>query len=124
MKEETTSAPGPSFSHYKATDKDSIAAAVHASLAIAPLLLGFAPSAWCKAVAAMIPKKQEDLRPAKLRLITLMHALFNHNNKWVGREMMKYGEKHNILAKEQYGGRKKKSAGQHALNKRLILDFI
>ena len=66
MKEETTSAPGPSFSHYKAARKDSIAAAVHSALALAPLLLGFAPTAWCKAVTAMIPKKKEDLRPAKL----------------------------------------------------------
>ena len=119
MKENTTSAPGPSFSHYKAAEKNRDASVVHSLLAIAPLLLGFAPTALCKAVASMIPKKKDDLRPAKLRLITLLHAFFNHNNKWVGREMMKYGEKHNILAKEQ-----KKSAGQHALNKRLILDFI
>ena len=103
MKEHTTSAPGPAFSHYKAVLTGSTAATVHSTLGIAPLLLSFAPSAWCKAVAAMIPKKKEDLRPAKLRLITLMHALFNHNNKWVGREMMKYGEANNLLAKEQYG---------------------
>ena len=38
--------------------------------------------------------------------------------------MMEFGEKENNLAKEQYGSRKKKSAGQHALNKRLILDFL
>ena len=37
---------------------------------------------------------------------------------------MKNGEKHGLLAKEQYGSRKKKSAGQHALNKRLILDYL
>ena len=91
MKENMISAPGTSFSHYKAAEKDSTASVVHSSLAIAPLLLGFAPTAWCKAVASMIPKKKKDLRPAKLRLITLMHALFNQNNKWVWREMMKYG---------------------------------
>ena len=124
MNENTTSAPGPSFSHYKAAQPNSQAATIHSLLALAPLLLGFAPTAWCKAVASMIPKKKEDLRPAKLRLITLMHALFNHNNKWVGREMMKFGEANNLLAREQYGGRKKKSANQHALNKRLILDYI
>ena len=124
MKEHTTSAPGPAFSHYKAVAAGSKAASVHSNLGLAPLLLGFAPTAWCRAVAAMIPKKKEDFRPAKLRLITLMHALFNHNNKWVGKQMMRYGEKNNLLAKEQYGGRKKKSAGQHALNKRLILDYI
>ena len=98
MKEHTTSAPGPAFSHYKAVQPSSQSLIIHLSLALAPLLLGFAPTVWCTAVAAMIPKKKEDLRPAKLQLITLMHALFNHNNKWVGREMMKFGEEHNILA--------------------------
>ena len=53
-----------------------------------------------------------------------MHALFNHNNKWVGREMMKFGEENNILVREQYGGQKKKSVNQHALNKCLIFDYI
>ena len=72
----------------------------------------------------MIPKKKENLRPEKLRLITLLHALFNHNNKWAGKEIMKFGETHDRLANEQYGSRKKKSASQHALNKRLILDHI
>ena len=66
MKEYTTSAPGPSFSHYKAVQSNSSAAIVHSTLALVPLLLSFAPTAWCKAVAAMIPKKKEDLRPAKL----------------------------------------------------------
>ena len=124
MKEHTTLALGPAFSHYKAVQPSSHAAVIHSLLALAPLLLSFAPTAWCKAVAAMIPKKKEDLRPAKLRLITLMNALFNHNNKWVGREMMKFGEDNNLLAREQCGGQKRKSANQNVLNKRLILDYI
>ena len=124
MKEHTTSALGPAFSHYKAVHPSSHAAVIHSLLALAPLLLGFAPTAWCKAVTAMIPKKKEDLQPAKLHLITLMHALFNYNNKWVGCEMMKFGEDKNLLPREQYGGRKKKSANQHVLNKQLILDYI
>ena len=52
----------------------------------------------------MIPKKKFDLRPEKLRLINLFHSLYNHNNKWIGREIMKYGEEHGLLAREQYGG--------------------
>ena len=104
MKEHTTSAPGPSFSHYKAATAGSSASIIHSYLALVPLLLGFAPTRWCKAVASMIPKKKDNLRPAKLRLIMLMHALLNHNNKWVGREMMKFGEKNNLLAPEQYRG--------------------
>ena len=37
---------------------------------------------------------------------------------------MEFGERNNLLAKEQYGSRKGKSAIQHALNKRLVLDNI
>ena len=37
---------------------------------------------------------------------------------------MEFGEKNGLLAKEQYGSRKEKSAVQHALNKRLVLDNI
>ena len=37
---------------------------------------------------------------------------------------MEYGETNKQLAREQYGSRKKKSSGQHALNKRLTLDFL
>ena len=33
-------------------------------------------------------------------------------------------ERNNLLAKEQYGSRKNKSAVDHALNKRLVLDII
>ena len=72
----------------------------------------------------MIPKKVHDLRPEELRLILLMDCRFNHNNKLVGKKMMEFGERHGILAKEQYGSRKNKSAIEHALNKRLVLDII
>ena len=124
IKERTTAAPGTAFSHLKAIEKGSTAAIVFSIMAVLPLLVRFAPVAWCTLVASMISKKKEDLRPEKLQLITLLHALFNHNNKWAGKEIMKFGGKHNRLANEQYGSRKKKSAGQHALNKRLILDHI
>ena len=124
MKERTTAAPGPAFSHLKAIEKGSTAATVFSIMAVLLLLVGFAPAVWCTAVASMITKKKEDLLPNKLRLITLLHALFNHNNKWAGKEIIKFGKQHDRLASEQYGSRKKKSAGQHALNKRLILDHI
>ena len=72
----------------------------------------------------MIPKKLHDLLPSKLRLILLMDCHFNHNNKYEGKKVMEFGEKNGLLAKEQYGSRKEKSAVQHALNKRLVLDNI
>ena len=37
---------------------------------------------------------------------------------------MKYRESKNQIAREQYGSRKRKSSGQHTLNKTLNLDFL
>ena len=66
MKERTTAAPGLAFSHLKAIEKGSTAATVFSIMAVLPLLVRFAPAAWCTSVASMIPKKKEDLRPEKL----------------------------------------------------------
>ena len=52
-----------------------------------------------------------------------MQARFNQNNKLLGKMMMEYEEKNNLLAEEQYGSRKEKSAIEHAVNKRLIIDI-
>ena len=124
IKEATTSHPGIHFGHMKAMDEDSqLANKLNALLADVPLWTGYSPEAWQKCTDAMIKKKTDDMRPGKLRLITLMHAIFNHNNKALGRHMMKLGEKHNRLAIEQYGSRKHKSAIEHALNKVLTLDI-
>jgi len=50
-----------------------------------------------------------------------MDAIFNHNNKLIGKILMAYGEKHGLLVPEQYGSRKDCSAIKYAINKRLIL---
>ena len=63
------------------------------------------------------------MKPEKLCLVTLMEACFNHNNKLIGKTMMASGEEHGLLAPEQYGSRKHKSAGTHALNKVLTLNI-
>jgi hypothetical protein len=75
-------------------------------------------------IDSIIPKKVADLRPSKLRLILLMDARFNHNNKLIGKKMMEYGEREKLLAPEQFGSRKNLSAIEHATNKRLVLDIF
>ena len=45
-------------------------------------------------------------------------------NKQVGRRMMQYGETHGVLAPEQYGSRKNRTAIECALNKRLLFDIM
>ena len=124
MKEETVSAPGWHFSHLKSIDPNSDTGEVVSKLALLPLKTGYVPQEWRYGIDSMIPKKLSDLRPEKLRLVLLMDCRFNHNNKLIGKRMMEFGEKHNLLAKEQYGSRKRKSAIQHALNKQLVLDTI
>ena len=61
MKEQTSSLPGPAFSHYKAAQFNSLAAQVHSDLALFSLVTGYSPQGWRHAVASMISKKKFDL---------------------------------------------------------------
>jgi hypothetical protein len=106
MKEEKTTLPGIQVAHLKCLDPETTAADVMSKLALVPLITGYSPDTWRVGIDSMIPKKVADLRPEKLRLILLMDARFNHNNKLIGKKMMAYGEKHHLLAPEQYGSRK------------------
>ena len=54
----------------------------------------------------------------------LMDSEFNINNKKLGHDMMKNTEKHQLLASEQYGGRKHHRSVIAALNKRLTMDLL
>lgn len=124
MKEDKSSAPGIHMGHLKCIDPGSPAGYVVSMLALLPLQTGYAPTRWRIGIDSMIPKKTSDMRPEKLRLILLMDARFNHNNKLIGKKILEYGEKYKMLAEEQYGSRKNKSSIQHAFNKRCILDHI
>mmetsp|Transcript_8494 Transcript_8494/g.16012 ORF Transcript_8494/g.16012 Transcript_8494/m.16012 type:complete len:1891 (+) Transcript_8494:4302-9974(+) len=124
MKEEKASAPGIHNGHLKCIDPYSSAAQVISDMALLPLQTGYTPLCWRIGIDSMIPKKANDLRPEKLRLILLMDARFNHNNKLIGKKILEFGEKHGLVAEEQYGSRKNRSSAQHALNKRLILDKL
>jgi hypothetical protein len=91
-------------------------------MALIPLITGYVPEHWKRGVDSMITKKKNEWRAGKLRLILLMEARFNQNNKLIGRKMMEYGERKGFLAREQFGSRKSKSAIEHALNKRITID--
>ena len=124
MKEEKGLAQGIHFGHMKCIDHESDAAVIISKLALLPLKTGYAPIQWLKGINTMIPKKKHDLQPEKLRLILLMDARFNHNNKLIGRKMMEYREENNLFAEEQYGSFKEKSAILHATNKMLLTDHL
>jgi len=122
-KEDKASLPGIHAAHMKCLDSATAAAEVISHLALIPLLTGYAPKQWRKGLDSMIPKKEGEWRPAKLRLILLLNDRFNHNNKLIGKAIMQYGEKKGILAPEQYGSMKDHSAIEHVINKRLTIDI-
>lgn len=124
ISEDKTTLPGIQVAHIKCIDPESNAASTISLLALIPFMTGYSPTTWRTGIDSMIPKKTADLRPEKLRLILLLDARFNHGNKLIGKKMMEYGEKHNLLAPEQYGSRIAKSAIDHATNKRFTLDIL
>ena len=122
MSEDKSALPGIQAAHLKSIDSSTQAAEIISWMALIPLLTGYAPRQWKRGVDSMIPKKKNEWRPDKLRLILLMEARFNQNNKIIGRKMMEHGEAKGYLAREQFGSRKSKSAIEHALNKRITID--
>jgi len=60
----------------------------------------------------------------KLCIILLFEADFNQNNKWVGRAVMLNAESARMLAAEQYGSWKQKSAIVQCWNKLLFYDLV
>jgi exonuclease III len=124
ISEDKMASPGIQIAHIKCIDPQSSAAAVISLMALLPFMVEYSLKTWRIGIDSMIPKKTIDLRPEKLRLILLMDARFNHGNKLIGKKMMEYGERHNLLAPEQFGSRKAKSAIDHATNKRFTMDIL
>jgi hypothetical protein len=118
MKESTaTGSDFLHFGHFKAGCTNDVIANFEATMANIPILSGYSPPRWKKAVDCMLLKREGDYRVDKLRTIVLFDPEANHIFKCLGRKVMAHAEQHNQLAAEQYGSRKKKKAISHALNK-------
>jgi len=65
----------------------------------------------------MLEKMAGNDNVEKLRIIMLFEANFNNNNKWLGQVVMAAEESYGLMAIEQYGSRKCKSADSQCLNK-------
>ena len=125
MDEYTSSGPsGLHFGHFKANASDPVLAPVDAALAHIPALTGYVPRRWTAGLNVMLEKKPGVFKVTKLRTILLYEADFNHNNKMMGRSMMRYAESNQLLAPEQYGSRKGHSAIYQCLNKVLTFDIL
>jgi len=72
----------------------------------------------------MLEKVAGNVNVEKLRIILLFEADFNYNNKWLGRAIMFNAESAGMMADEQYGSRKNKSAIVQCLNKTFFYDLV
>ena len=82
-----------------------------------PLIQGFSPTKFEQIVDFQILKKAGVYDITKMRIITLMVAMFNHSNKWTGKAVMANAEKHGLIPQEQAGSQKRQRANYTALEK-------
>jgi hypothetical protein len=76
-----------------------------------------------KIVDVLIPKTTTLAAIEKLRIIVLFHALFNMNNKRIGREMVANAKTLQQIPWEVYGSRKRHRSIECTANKVLITDI-
>jgi hypothetical protein len=124
MRPNTSCSPfGPEFVQYIAGSRDGQIADFDATMANIPYASGYTPEAWKKFIDVLIPKKNASAAIEKLRIIVLFHALFNMNNKRIGRDMIANAEKLHQIPWEIYGSRKRHRAIECAVNKVLTTDI-
>lgn len=114
---------GITIPHLKAHTTSPFLTKVDNALANLPYKFGFSPARWKKGVDVMLEKKPGTRKINTLRAILLYEADFNHNNKRLGRYMLRRAEADNAVAIEQYGSRKNLSAVDQSLNKALTFDL-
>ena len=71
----------------------------------------------------MIEKKGKGNLVKDLRIINLIEADFNFNNKIMARMVMQYIEDNKLIPQEQYRSRKGHKAIEQVNNKRLLYDI-
>ena len=121
MKERTASRT-VHFGHFRAAVESDEIMRCHYALAEIPFRSGYSPKRWQKANNVMILKKEGVNDLSRLRTLVLFEAEFNHNNKFLGRNMMQHMKQTHSLAEEQYSAPGKKSIDQ-VLNRKLFFDL-
>jgi hypothetical protein len=113
------------FGHFIAGCMNEVIANFEATMANIPIMSGYSPKRWQKAIDCMLLKQEGNYNVDKLRTIVLLFdPEANQNFKFLGRTVMAHAENHGQLAPKQYGSRKKKTAILHFLNKRLSYDIL
>ena len=125
MREQTSSGKsGLHFGHMKACTFSPTLSNFEATISHIPYTTGYVPNDWKKGVCCMIKKKANINKVTKLRTIVLTEADYNFSNKKLGRDSIRHAEANDLIAPEQYGSRRGKSAIEHALNKRISYDLL
>jgi hypothetical protein len=125
QKETVSAEPkGLTYSHYKAGALDDNINTFDSDMRDLPYRFGFSPQHWQSITDVEILKKSGVYNIDKMRMITLMDAAYNMNNKQLGRDVMKHAESLQNLAREQYGSRKHHQASTAATNKVLMMDLL
>ena len=113
-----------SFVHYIVGAHSPEVAEVDASLRSAAYELGFVPDAFSIMTDFQILKTEGVYDVEKMRTIKLMVALFNENNKKLGRDMMFHAEQAGMIAPEQHGSRKHRSSNHLGAEVELTFDIL
>ena len=112
------------FEHYKSAIFDSQLCQIDHLLRTVPLEIGFVPPSWLSITDVAILKKLGVLEIDLMRLIQLMDAEFQMNNKLLGKKALAHAELCDEVADEQHGSRKNHKAILCCLNKVLVADYF
>ena len=120
---EKTGCRGLHFGHYQAATECNDIMNIHYQMAEIPFCSGYTPKRWKEANNVMILKKEGVSDLDRLRTLVLFESDFNHNNKFLGREMMHQIIDKDHIAEEQYS-RSGRKCIDHVLNQRLYFDLV
>ena len=112
------------FDHYKCATHSEVLSAVDLLLRNVPVKIGFTPPSWCSVLDIEILKKYGVFDIDKMRLIQVMHAVFQINNKWLGKKVMEHVKSLKEMTSGQYACRKHHRANLCCLNKTLVFDYF
>ena len=120
---ERTSSRGLHFGHFRAATEHDDIMDLHYRMAEIPFRTGYVPKRWKKANNVMILKKEGVSDLDRLRTLVLFESDFNHNNKFLGREMMHQMIDREFIANEQYS-RPGRKCIDHVVNRKLYFDIV
>ncbi len=112
------------FGMFKAHIKRHKLASLDASMRSVAYTTGYSFNRWKKGLDVQLLKRSQDYRAEKLRTILLLEADFNMNNKVIGSDAMRYGERANLLTSDNYGGRRWFRTVEISLNYQLTCNSV